>query len=155
VEEALYGLAGVAEVAVFGIADPRWIEAVVAVIVRAPGAELSEQQVSAHGGYRRAYWIEGAHRVRDRTERAHLHVEHPIQLTLYCPPKFVGAVQHRCLSVAPGHSRHQSRCVCWHASTTRAPHSLTRSSAKRVSGIEMEMAATGTSSGSVMAAPTA
>ena len=37
VEEALYELDGVAEVAVFGISHPRWIEAVTAVIVPQPG----------------------------------------------------------------------------------------------------------------------
>jgi fatty-acyl-CoA synthase len=48
VEEAVYALDGVAEVAVFGIAHPRWIEAVTAVIVAKPGAALGAEQVIAH-----------------------------------------------------------------------------------------------------------
>ncbi|MEI2775589.1 MAG: fatty acyl-CoA synthetase [Tetrasphaera sp.] len=48
VEEAIYGLEGVAEVAVFGVPHPVWIEAVVAVVVPKPGAELSEDDVIAH-----------------------------------------------------------------------------------------------------------
>ena len=38
VEEVIYELDGVAEVAVFGIAHPHWIEAVIAVVVPKPGA---------------------------------------------------------------------------------------------------------------------
>ena len=48
VEEALYRLAGVSEVAVVGLPHPRWIEAVTAVVVLKPGAELSQAQVIAH-----------------------------------------------------------------------------------------------------------
>ena len=48
VEEALYRLAGVSEVAVIGLPHPRWIEAVTAVVVQKPGAELTEAQVIAH-----------------------------------------------------------------------------------------------------------
>jgi fatty-acyl-CoA synthase len=48
VEEAIYQLEGVAEVAVFGVSHPRWVEAVVAVVVPKPGAELTEQQVIEH-----------------------------------------------------------------------------------------------------------
>ena len=48
VEEALYRLAGVSEVAVIGLPHPRWIEAVTAVVVCKPGAELTEAQVIAH-----------------------------------------------------------------------------------------------------------
>jgi fatty-acyl-CoA synthase len=48
VEEALYRLAGVSEVAVIGLPHPRWIEAVTAVVVPKPGVELSEAQVIAH-----------------------------------------------------------------------------------------------------------
>ena len=40
VEEAIYELEGVAEVAVFGISHPHWIEAVTAVVVPKPGASL-------------------------------------------------------------------------------------------------------------------
>jgi fatty-acyl-CoA synthase len=48
VEEAIYRLDGVAEVAVFGIPHPHWIEAVTAVVVPKPGAALTAEQVSAH-----------------------------------------------------------------------------------------------------------
>ena len=48
VEEAIYQLDGVAEVAVFGVSHPRWVEAVVAVVVPKPGASLTEQQVIEH-----------------------------------------------------------------------------------------------------------
>ena len=48
VEEALYRLAGVSEVAVIGLPHPRWIEAVTAVVVQKPGAGLDEAQVIAH-----------------------------------------------------------------------------------------------------------
>ena len=48
VEEALYRLAGVSEVAVIGLPHPRWIEAVTAVVVLKPGAGLDEAQVIAH-----------------------------------------------------------------------------------------------------------
>jgi fatty-acyl-CoA synthase len=48
VEEALYRLAGVSEVAVIGLPHPRWIEAVTAVVVPKPGAGLTEEQVIAH-----------------------------------------------------------------------------------------------------------
>ncbi|WP_106396647.1 acyl-CoA synthetase [Actinocorallia populi] len=48
VEEALYRLEGVAEVAVFGIGHPRWIEAVTAVIVPKSGTGLTAEAVHAH-----------------------------------------------------------------------------------------------------------
>jgi fatty-acyl-CoA synthase len=48
VEEALYRLPGVAEVAVFAVADPRWVEAVTAVVVPKEGAALTEEDVLAH-----------------------------------------------------------------------------------------------------------
>ncbi len=48
VEEALYRLAGISEVAVVGLPHPRWIEAVTAVVVQKPGAHLDEAQVIAH-----------------------------------------------------------------------------------------------------------
>lgn len=47
VEEAIYGIAGVSEVAVIGLPDPRWIEAVTAVIVPKPGQVLTEEGVIA------------------------------------------------------------------------------------------------------------
>jgi fatty-acyl-CoA synthase len=48
VEEALYQMDGVAEAAVFGVAHPQWIEAVVAVVVPRPGASLTEAAVIRH-----------------------------------------------------------------------------------------------------------
>ena len=62
VEEAIYRLDGVAEVAVFGIPHPHWIEAVTAVVVPKPGAALTAEQVSAHArellaGYKRPKYV--------------------------------------------------------------------------------------------------
>jgi fatty-acyl-CoA synthase len=62
VEEAIYELAGVAEVAVFGISHPTWIEAVTAVVVPKAGAELTEDDVHAHtkrklAGYKRPKYV--------------------------------------------------------------------------------------------------
>jgi fatty-acyl-CoA synthase len=54
VEEAIYALDGVAEVAVFGISHPHWIEAVTAVVVPKPDAALTEEQVHAHARERLA-----------------------------------------------------------------------------------------------------
>ena len=54
VEEAIYELDGVAEVAVFGISHPRWIEAVTAVVVPKPGATLTAGDVHAHAAARLA-----------------------------------------------------------------------------------------------------
>src|ERR1022692_1954098 len=48
VEETIYEPDGVAEVAVFGISHPHWIEAVTAVIVPRAGAALTEDEVHAH-----------------------------------------------------------------------------------------------------------
>ena len=48
VEEAIYRLPEVAEVAVVGVADPLWIEAVTAVVVIKDGATLSEHEVIGH-----------------------------------------------------------------------------------------------------------
>jgi fatty-acyl-CoA synthase len=48
VEEAIYQLDGVAEAAVFGIAHPRWVEAVVAAVVPKPGASLTGEAVIRH-----------------------------------------------------------------------------------------------------------
>ena len=47
VEEALYRLDGVSEVAVIGLPHPRWIEAVTAIVVVKSGAALTEAQVLA------------------------------------------------------------------------------------------------------------
>ncbi|TNY38331.1 long-chain-fatty-acid--CoA ligase [Thermomonospora catenispora] len=54
VEEVIYELEGVAEVAVFGISHPHWIEAVTAVVVPKPGAALTADDVHAHARERLA-----------------------------------------------------------------------------------------------------
>ena len=46
-EETVYRVEGVSEVAVVGLPDPHWIEAVTAVIVAKAGHELTEAQVIA------------------------------------------------------------------------------------------------------------
>lgn len=48
VEEAIYQHQDVAETAVFGVPDPKWVEAVVAVVVLKAGAEVSADDVVAH-----------------------------------------------------------------------------------------------------------
>ncbi|QCW51830.1 AMP-binding protein [Nocardioides dongxiaopingii] len=48
VEEAIYTMPGVAEVAVFGVSHPRWVEAVTAVVVAKDGADLTPDSVLAH-----------------------------------------------------------------------------------------------------------
>ncbi|WP_067435740.1 acyl-CoA synthetase [Nocardioides jensenii] len=48
VEEAIYTLDGVAEVAVFGVSHPTWVEAVAAVVVPRPDAALTSEQVIEH-----------------------------------------------------------------------------------------------------------
>lgn len=48
VEEMIYGLAGVSEVAVIGVPHPRWVESVLAVIVVKQGHVLDEAQVLAY-----------------------------------------------------------------------------------------------------------
>lgn len=48
VEETIYELDDVAEVAVFGVSHPHWVEAVVAVVVPKPGAQVTEAQVVEH-----------------------------------------------------------------------------------------------------------
>lgn len=48
VEEALYRHAGIQEVAVFGLAHPVWVEAVVAAVVPRAGVTLTEDDVIAH-----------------------------------------------------------------------------------------------------------
>jgi fatty-acyl-CoA synthase len=62
VEEAVYQLDGVAEVAVFGIAHPTWIEAVTAVVVPKEGAALTVERVHEHvrgllAGYKRPKYV--------------------------------------------------------------------------------------------------
>ncbi|MFB9312360.1 fatty acyl-CoA synthetase [Nocardioides plantarum] len=48
VEEAVYTMPTVAEVAVFGVSHPRWVEAVVAVVVPKAGESISPDEVIAH-----------------------------------------------------------------------------------------------------------
>ena len=48
VERVLYGLAEVSEAAVIGLADERWGERVVAVVVLKPGASLTTEALTAH-----------------------------------------------------------------------------------------------------------
>jgi fatty-acyl-CoA synthase len=48
VEEMIYRLGAVSEVAVIGLSHPKWVEAVAAVIVVKAGQMLSEQDVLAH-----------------------------------------------------------------------------------------------------------
>ncbi len=48
VEEAIYRLAGVAEVAVFGVSHPRWVEAVAAAVVLKEGVSLTPEAVIEH-----------------------------------------------------------------------------------------------------------
>ena len=48
VEDLVAGLAGVAEVAVIGVADDAFGQRLQAFVVRSPGSELSEQDVQDH-----------------------------------------------------------------------------------------------------------
>jgi fatty-acyl-CoA synthase len=48
VEEMVYRLPAVSEVAVIGLPDPKWVEAVTAVIVVKAGQQLTEAEVVAH-----------------------------------------------------------------------------------------------------------
>ncbi|MFG3280922.1 acyl-CoA synthetase [Streptomyces sp. NPDC048111] len=48
VEDALYTHPAVAEAAVVGLPDPRWIEAVTAFVVRAPGGAVTEAELIDH-----------------------------------------------------------------------------------------------------------
>jgi len=48
VEDAIFSLAGVAEVAVIGIPDETWGEKVIALVVVSDGAALTEDRVIAH-----------------------------------------------------------------------------------------------------------
>ncbi|MBV9206379.1 MAG: acyl-CoA synthetase [Actinobacteria bacterium] len=62
VEEAIYELEGVAEVAVFGIDHPHWVEAVTAVVVPKAGANVTIEGIHAHmketlAGYKRPKYI--------------------------------------------------------------------------------------------------
>jgi acyl-CoA synthetase (AMP-forming)/AMP-acid ligase II len=48
VENAIFGCPGVADVAVIGVPDPKWGEAVKAMVVRNTGADVSEAEVLAY-----------------------------------------------------------------------------------------------------------
>jgi len=48
VEDALVAHPGVSQAIVIGVPDPKWGEAVMAYVVRSPGAEVSEQALKAH-----------------------------------------------------------------------------------------------------------
>jgi fatty-acyl-CoA synthase len=48
VEECIYRLAGISEVAVIGVAHPRWVEAVLAVVVTKTDSGLTEADVLQH-----------------------------------------------------------------------------------------------------------
>ncbi len=48
VEEMIYRLDGVSEVAVVGVPHPRWVEAVIAVVVPKAGAAITPETVMAH-----------------------------------------------------------------------------------------------------------
>jgi fatty-acyl-CoA synthase len=48
VEDVVYEVDGVAEVAVIGLPDPTWIEAITAVVVRKPGASVTSDQIVSH-----------------------------------------------------------------------------------------------------------
>ncbi len=62
VEEPLFELDGVAEVAVFGIRHPQWVEAVTAVVVPRSGSTITAGDVAAHArgrlaGYKRPKYV--------------------------------------------------------------------------------------------------
>ena len=48
VEEAIYALSAVSEVAVIGLPDAKWVEAVTAIVVLKAGESLSVDQLLAH-----------------------------------------------------------------------------------------------------------
>ncbi|WP_420855041.1 AMP-binding enzyme [Rhodococcus pseudokoreensis] len=62
VEEAIYEHDDVAEVAVFGISHPYWVEAVTAVVVPKPGAAVTSEQIKDHtrgrlAGYKQPKYV--------------------------------------------------------------------------------------------------
>lgn len=56
VEEALYQLEGISEVAVIGTPDPKWVEAVTAIVVLKNGSQLTEHEVIEHARTRLAHF---------------------------------------------------------------------------------------------------
>ena len=54
VEDAVFSHPDVAEVAVIGIPDERWGELVTALVVRAPGSEVTAEEIIAHAKTRLA-----------------------------------------------------------------------------------------------------
>jgi fatty-acyl-CoA synthase len=48
VEETIYRVPGVSEVAVIGLPHPKWVEAVTAVVVPKPGEKIEEAEIIAH-----------------------------------------------------------------------------------------------------------
>ena len=74
VEEAIYLLDGVAEVAVFGIPHPRWVEAVVAAVVPRDGSGLTVEAVHEHcraqlAGFKRPKVRHAGRRAAEEPER--------------------------------------------------------------------------------------
>ena len=63
VEEAMFEHPAVAEVAVFGIPHPYWVEAVTAVVVTKPGTTVTPDELVEHAkarlaGYKRPKYVE-------------------------------------------------------------------------------------------------
>ncbi len=56
VEDTLHAHPGVAEVAVIGVPHERWGETVVALVVRAEGQEVTEEELIAHCRERLAHY---------------------------------------------------------------------------------------------------
>jgi fatty-acyl-CoA synthase len=56
VEEVLYGIEGVSEVAVIGLPDPKWIEAVTAIVVAKAGYALTEAGIIAAASAKLAHF---------------------------------------------------------------------------------------------------
>ena len=48
VEQVIQRMDGVAQVAIIGVPDPKWIQTVAAVVVRAPGHAVSEADIVQH-----------------------------------------------------------------------------------------------------------
>ena len=70
VEEAIYRLDGVAEVAVFGVSHPRWVEAVTAVVVPKEGVDADLRRRSSTHAREVLAALQGAEVRRDRRRAA-------------------------------------------------------------------------------------